>query len=355
MRRPLAVLGLCAIAWATPAGAADAPAPAAEPSPAAQGGVSATLPGVDQLQFAAREHDLGYRAYVDKRYDEAASHFETAFFAAPNPAELRSAIRARRDAGQMARAATLAAVGQRRFPNDPATAKVAAEVIGQAQPHVFEVNLTSSADYVLALDQKVLTVERARDVRFFLDPGAHELIVSWADDRNTRVPIDATEGGTKSLELEPPPAPVSAPPTPPPAVPAAPPATAVQPSPNDAPPPGRHARPLPPAVFLAGAALTLVAGGITTWSGIQTLNSPGQAAVRQNCAGKSLSQCPDLQTGLDEQRRTNILFGVTGGLAVATAVVGLFFTQWGSSEPAPVHAGVTPVVGIGSAGIEGTF
>ena len=79
IRRVIALFAAGAIAWAAPsvARAADA----------------------EQLQFAAHEHDLGYRAYVAKSFDEAATHFENAYFAAPNPAELRSAIRARREAG----------------------------------------------------------------------------------------------------------------------------------------------------------------------------------------------------------------------------------------------------------------
>jgi hypothetical protein len=43
-------------------------------------------PNAEQTDFAAREHDPGYRAYKANGYEEAAVHFENAFFAAPNPA-----------------------------------------------------------------------------------------------------------------------------------------------------------------------------------------------------------------------------------------------------------------------------
>src|SRR5580693_3308289 len=194
MRRLAAVLVVCSAAWSPLARAADAP--------------SAPLPpGADQIQFAAREHDLGYRAYLDKQYDEAASHFENAFFAAPNPAELRSAMRARRDAGELARAATLAAIGLRRFPDDATTGKAAADVIALARPHVYEVQITSPDEYSVAIDEKIVAAERVKEFRLFVDPGTHELLVSWADDRNTRIPIVAKEGGSQSLQLEPPAAP----------------------------------------------------------------------------------------------------------------------------------------------------
>ena len=147
-----------------------APAPRRRPPRAraaarARAPIRAAPPARIRIQFAAREHDLGYRAYLDKQYDEAASHFENAFFAAPNPAELRSAIRARRDAGELARAATLAAIGQRRFPDDAATGKVAADVIAQARPQVYEVQIASSAEYSVAIDEKIVAAERVEGVR----------------------------------------------------------------------------------------------------------------------------------------------------------------------------------------------
>ncbi len=82
-----AVAAVAAVAaWSPLVRGADAvaPPPPAAPAPAAP----APAPGADQIQFAARELDLGYRAYMDKQYDQAATHFENAFFAAPNPAEL---------------------------------------------------------------------------------------------------------------------------------------------------------------------------------------------------------------------------------------------------------------------------
>jgi hypothetical protein len=376
MRRPVAVLGLCAVAWAGLARAADVPPADAPPPaiPAASGSAAsapaapgaptplpaapvAPPPGADQIQFAAREHDLGYRAYLDKAYDEAASHFENAFFAAPNPAELRSAVRARLAAAQPARAATLAAIGLRRFPTDAATAKVAADVIAQVRPHVFEVQISSPDDYSVAVDERIVAVERVKASRIFVTPGPHELLVSWSEDRNTRVAIDAREGGTQTLELAPPALPAPAPTVA--AVVTPPPPSVLPPAPPAVPPPAP--KPLGPAVFITGAAITAVGVAVTTWSGIDTLNNPGRDAVRAKCAGQPTS-CQAYQQGLASQLRTNVLLAVTGALALTTAVVGVFFTQWSSDDAArpAAHARVpapalTPVVGIGQAGIEGTF
>jgi len=74
--------------------------------------------------------------------------------------------------------------------------------------------------------------------------------------------------------------------------------------------------------------------------------SPGKDRVRIDCAGKD-DTCPTYQDALSSQRRTNILLGVTGGLAVGTAVVGLFLTRWGSPQPATrTGSSVTPVIGL---------
>jgi hypothetical protein len=348
---PVWIAGLSTVVFvlATPsvARAADAPSGDAPTSVAAP-----ATPGADQIQFAAREHDLGYRAYVDKRYDEAASHFENAFFAAPNPAEIRSAIRARRDGGELARAATLAAIALRRYPTDAATSKVASDAVTLARPHVYEVTLASAEEYSVAIDEKIVSSERVKESSLFVNAGTHELLVSWSDDRNERVTIQATEGGSETLRLDPPVPPAPPVPAPPPPSPPVPAASAVPPAPGPAEPPSAP-KPFGPAVFITGAALTAVGLGVAVWSGIDTENNPGRDAVTAGCVGQGPS-CSLYQTGLKKEVRTDVLGGVTGGLAVVTAVVGLFFTQWSPARPT-VGAHWTPRVGIGQAGVEGSF
>jgi opacity protein-like surface antigen len=302
----------------------------------------------EQLQFAAQEHDLGYRAYTAKNYDEAATHFENAFFAAPNPAELRSAIRARRDAGQAARAATLSAIGQRKFPDDAGVNKTADETITAVRGKIYEVKITSTEECNVAVDSKIVAAEKAKAFRFFVDPGKHDLLVGWSDDRSKHVSIDATAGGSQALDL-------TAPPVPP------------KPPPGGGggggggPPPS--SKPFGPAVFLVGAGLTAVGVGVTIWSGIDTQNNPGPNAVKADCAGQG-TNCPQYQQGLSSQLRTNVLIGATAGVGAVTAVIGIFFTQWSHADtgaPTGKETGglhLTPVLGLGRGavgGVAGTF
>ena len=316
MRRLPALLVVCAALWSPAASAADV-AP-------------------EQLQFAAQEHDLGYRAYVAKSFDEAATHFENAFFAAANPAELRSAIRARREGGQLARAATLAAIGQRRYPGETALIKLADETIAEARPRVFEVHATSTLECNVAVDDKVVTTEKLRDFRFFVDPGKHDLVFGWTEGRTKHVAIDAKAGATQAVTLEPPPIPV-------------------KPRPVEPPPPvAATSRPLGPVVFLVGAGLTAAGVGVTVWSGLDAQKNPGTAAVRTDCVGQGTS-CPQYQQGLSAQLRTNILLAATGGVAALTAVTGLFLTQWSHVERPRTGLQLEPAFGLNTVVLKGAF
>ncbi len=305
----------------------------------------------EQLEFAAHEHDLGYRAYVAKQFEEAATHFENAYFSAPNAAELRSAVRARKDAGQLARAATLAALGQRKYPEDAAMTRLAEATTAEARPKTFEVHVTSAEGCNVAVDAKVVAAEKVTDFRFYVDPGHHTLLVGWSDDRSLEVSVDATAGGSRELALTPPkpavravpsPGSVGAGPTPSPAV-----------SPTSS-------KPFGPAVFVVGAGLTAALGGVTVWSGIDTQNNPGRNAVKSDCVGQGTS-CPQYQQGLSAQTRTNVLLATTGAIGLVTAVIGVFFTQWSAASPAESAARaasglrIAPVLGPGQAGLRGEF
>jgi len=305
-------------------------------------------PSAERLRSAASEYDAGRRAFGEKDYEGAAMHFENAFHDAANAAALRSAIRARRKAGQLARAATLAIVADERYPKDGPTAAVVRDVLKESRARLDKVTLRCTPDCGVAADGRAITSDDGPVAVFFLDPGDHALVVSWSSDRNKSTTVKAVAGGEDSLTFEAPPVPPGG----------SSPAVSVAVAPPPAAPPSKSHGVSPVAVYVGGA-LTLVGLGVTVWSGVDAENNPGTAAVRRDCVGQGTS-CPEYQQGLSAQLRTNVLIGATSVVGAATAVVGVFFTRWSAkkaeSRPAPLAAGFTPLPGGGgAASLSGTF
>ena len=335
MRGLALALGTCALLAVSNAAAAPPPE---EP------------PSADRLKSAAEEYDRGRRAFLAEDFEGAAVHFESAFRDAPRAETVRLAIRARRKAKQLGRAATLAAIAQQRYPNDPQTAQLAKETLDEAGPALHEYNVECNADCAIAADGRVVSQSDAQKHRIFLEPGPHELGVSFKTGGVARH-IDAKKAGKETLTFEAPP-----PPAPPPAVvtPVGPPLTTATPPPKE--------KPLSPVVFFVAAGVTVALGAATIVSGIDAKNNPGVDAVRSACAGKDES-CPEYQAGKSAETRTNVLLGATIGVAAITGVIGVFFTQWSSSpKSAPATGGVTglrfgaaPLPGGGSFGAVGRF
>ncbi len=89
---------------------------------------------------------------------------------------------------------------------------------------------------------------------------------------------------------------------------------------------------LPPTAFWVGVGVTAFATGITIWSGLDTQSNPGADKVRSACSSGDPSCHSLYDQGRSKQTRTNVLLGVTAGVAVATGVIGAFFTDWSGGE-----------------------
>jgi hypothetical protein len=309
-------------------------------------------PSADRLKSAAEEYDRGRRAFLADDFEGAAVHFENAFRDAPRAETVRLAIRARRKAKQLGRAATLAAIAQQRYPNDPPTAQIAKETLDEAAPALNEYLVDCDADCAIAADGRVVSQSDAQKHRIFLEPGPHELGVSFKQGGVARH-IDAKRGGKDTLAFEAPAAPVIAAPVAP---------APVTPAPVEPAKPPASEKPFGPAVFFVALGVTAAVGAGTIVSGIDAKKNPGVDAVRRACAGKDES-CPEYQDGKSAETRTNVLLGVTIGAAAITGVIGLFFTQWSRSVPRTDTAGLgrglrlgaAPLPGGGSIGAAGTF
>lgn len=284
----------------------------------------------DRLRAAEEEYDAGRRAFLAEQFEAAALHFENAFRDAPRSQVLRNAIRSRQKAKQLARAATLAELAQRRYAADAQTRALAEEVLAEAAPKVHELRVRCSTDCAVSSNGKTATLEDAKSFSLFLDPGAYSLVFSFSKGRVVAKSVDARAGAHEELVVDAPPIPKGPPKPNEPA----------SPEPNAKPTPVvvRPSDGLPPAFFFVGVGLTLAAGAATTISGVAAVNSPGKDAVRQGCVGQGES-CELYKSALAGEVRTNVGLGVTGGLAVVTAVMGLFLTDWG---PKPTTTGRVP-------------
>jgi hypothetical protein len=304
-------------------------------------------PSPERIKAAAEEFDRGRRAYLAKEFENAAVHFENAFRDAPRAETLRLAIRARREAKQVARAATLAAVAEARYASDAATAQLAKETLESAAPTLQEYDVECASPCSVTADGRVVSQSDAAAHRIFLDPGPHDLGIGFSQGSVAKK-VDAKKGAKETLAF---------------AAPAAPPEPAPEPvrprpaAPGDAPPAEpkpSSGKPLGPVVFFVTAGITVAAGAATVWSGIDTQNNPGTDTVRRECAGKDES-CPAYKEGKSNELRTNVLLGVTGAAAIATAVIGVFFTDWGGGRraaagPRPTFAVAPNAAGAGLAG-----
>jgi len=298
-------------------------------------------PSADRLKSAAEEYDRGRRAFLADDFDGAAVHFESAYRDAPRAETIRLAIRARRKAKQLGRAATLAAIALQRFTTDAATAQLAKETLDEAGPALAEYDIDCNGECAIAADGRVVSQSDAPKHRIFLEPGPHDLGVSFKQGGLTKH-IEAKRGGKDALSFDAPP------PPPDPAI--TPPGT----TPDKTRPgekPETSSKPLSPVVFFVAAGVTVALGAATIVSGIDAKNNPGTDAVHRACAGKDES-CPEYQAGKSAETRTNVFLGATIGVAVITGVIGVFFTRWSA---APVQVGAAPLPGGGTIGAIARF
>jgi hypothetical protein len=115
---------------------------------------------------------------------------------------------------------------------------------------------------------------------------------------------------------------------------AAPPPMAAPPPPvTAAPPHEEHASNTTRVAFFATLGATVVAGGFTTWSALDTKSKHG-AFADAGCDHASAPGCEALASaGRTAEIRTNTLLLATGVFAATTAALGLFAVRWGDARP----------------------
>ena len=328
---------------------------------AAQAQPADTRSDVDLVQLAASEYALGRAAYESARTQEenavAAEHFEKADLAAPDPVPLRMAIRARVDAGQFDRAATLAAAALVRYPTDKETVALANQTITKARPELHKLTVACDDPCSLLVGRRIVHGQEATETTVYVVPGRHDIIAGWSHGRSQRQRVEATRGGSSGIAFAAPEIPTSdlneaennS------AVGAAADDDSEDSSNSVKAPSGFH-----PAVFFSAVGVTAVLAGVTVWSNADMRANPGKDKVREDCVGLGES-CPTYQDGISAQKRTNTLLIVSGVAAVGTGVLGAFFTNWsgsGGSTSGEGKARVVPTVAVGQGlllGASGSF
>jgi len=296
-------------------------------------------PSPTDIKQAARAFDNARNAFGAEDFATAADEFETADGYAPSPVALQWAIDAHHRAGNAARAATLAALAKQRHPDVAELVELADRVISETRENLVEVQVVCDEPCELFVDSKIVHGEPAATRTLYLNPGSYSVTASFgAGGKGKAEQVEGQAGDARSVLF-------------------APPALGASGTDEDAPAEGMddpfaedfHGTDDPaadsstkgesggwsPAVFWVGASLTAVSGVATIWSGLDTQKNPGPDAVKEKCKGLGES-CPEYQEGLQNQKRTNILLGVTGGLAVFT-VVSAILTDW-SDAPASANA-----------------
>jgi len=133
------------------------------------------------------------------------------------------------------------------------------------------------------------------------------------------------------------------------------------------------APPPPPRVprwaFFSSLGATVALGAVTVWSGIDANNGVSayeSAARTANSPGINGGGSPTpqeqaqslLEEGRNKERRTNILIGVTAGMAATTAVLGVF-TNWKGESREAASKRIEPAIGVSTNGgaltIKGRF
>jgi hypothetical protein len=309
-----------------------------------------------ELQAAAEEFDAGVKAVKRQDFDAAAARFEGADREVPSPGAIQASIRARKDAKQMDRAATLAEQALLRYPEDASLAAFAKGILETAAPELQRVEVSCAPACVLAVDSKLLHGGAATTIVLYTTPGKHSLSASWNKKQSVTQDLVGVAGATKSLKL-------AEPSEAPPVASTATPASSARPTGSAAPlassesadpPPPPEPPPsggLPKAVFISGAVITGVLAGVTVWSGVDAQNNPGVDKVKRACVGRG-EGCKLYQQGLSSQRRTNALLAGTLAAGAVTGVIAIF-TNWKgqSSEPTTAKAGrIVPNAALGPSG-----
>jgi hypothetical protein len=311
---------------------------------------------------AAAEYEAGRVAFKERRYSDAARHFEGAYAEVPSAQALRNAIRARREAHEDERAATLAALGEKNYSNDPPTMVLVRDVLSSST-NLGRVDIECTPACTIRVDGS--TVEIAEDPteehHIYTRPGTRNIEARFPGRGNQAQSLEIKPGGVEQWKAEP-----------------------EGEGGGDGngksngngngkgdkgDKGGKNApeddRPFPKGVFYGGVAISALMLIVTIGSYIDLKRvESDELKVTKECKDDPTAgdDCfPTGEVSKSARGRTYIVGGVTAGLVIGTAVVGAFFTRWGK-DPAPQKSGnsrlepfVVPMRQGAAFGLSGAF
>jgi hypothetical protein len=276
---------------------------------------------------AAKAFSAGQQAELAREWDRAAEFYELADRIAPSPQALRSAAKSHLAAGDQAAAATQAEELLRRYPDDATSTALGAGILQQTTTRLSRWDIACSPACTIAIDAAAVATEPRPSHVLYSSPGDHRIEAFFSGNRSTTSNVTGTEGGRNDVAFEPP------------AAAALPKPDASAETPLDAhpaPAPETNASGLSPAITFVGVGITAVLGGVTLWSGLDTLGARDDYVAKPSQSG--------YDDGRTRERRTNLFIGATAVAGAATLGIALFATRWSSKEKdAPTPSASFPV------------
>ncbi len=295
--------------------------------------VAGAQPSADDKAAAAEAFDRGTAKWLGKDYAQAAGYFETAHRLAPAAAALVQAVRSHERAGNDLRAATLALQLAGTYPDDALARKTARAVLASREKKYARIDVKCE-DCTIELDGKLVD-----HPSFFVEPARTVSLEAGFATGSVQRDVEGRAGETLEVSFEAPPKKEAPPPPPDPAGAGA--ATGAQPA---------VAEPAVPWVVPAVlGGLTVVAGGVLTWSGLDTLD--------ERDAYEAAPTRARFEHGRDLELRTNVLIAATAVLGAATLTTTFFALPRAepSRDGAALDATLSVGPGVAATSIRGSF
>jgi hypothetical protein len=302
------------------------------------------------VSAAANAFSRAQKAELGGDHEAAAELYELADSLAPAPEALRSALKARKSAGQLGAAAVHAEALLRRYPDDKRSKELADSTIDEAKEKLsrYEIHCQPKA-CGLVVDGAAAGTDPKEDHVVYLEPGKHSVSGQFGSLQAAAQAVEGEAGHDGKLTFDAPPEPEK-------------PALGAN---GDGAAEGSGvigkdtgARSwsggLPPWIFVTSSIVTVGLGAVTVWSGLDVVKAHDDYKGHETEA--------KYQDGKDKEKRTNILIAGTAAAAVTTGVLAIL-TDWsgkrtekvGASHSHTLRPGAVWVAGGGLMNVEGTF